>query len=313
MLKLDYIPTWLIFFLCTGILLGYRFTFQYEYLLIGILLLTIILILLFFKANKTFQTPLSFSMISFTIFIFIGIATITIHIDTLNKKHYSKFLAKENQTILQIDKILKTNSFYQSYWANVVQINNQNVKGKILLSILKDSVTREFNVDDVILVKNEIIFIKPNLNPYEFNYKKYLQKQQIYHQIKLKDCEILLLSDKKSTIKGFASRVRNKINQNLQKFNFSKDQLAIINALLLGQRQDISTDLFENYKNAGAVHILAISGLHIGIILLILNFLLKPIELIKKGKILKLVILVIILWGFAFLAGLSASVLSPKR
>ena len=51
-----------------------------------------------------------------------------------------------------------------------------------------------------------------------------------------------------------------------------------MNALLLGQRQDISKELTANYSKAGAVHILAISGLHVGIILVLLSFVLRPLE-----------------------------------
>jgi len=85
--------------------------------------------------------------------------------------------------------------------------------------------------------------------------------------------------------------------------------LAIINALLLGQRQEISKNVMQNYQNAGAVHILAVSGLHVGIILLILTFLLRPLEKLKHGKFIKLFLIVILLWLFAFIAGLSASII----
>jgi competence protein ComEC len=84
--------------------------------------------------------------------------------------------------------------------------------------------------------------------------------------------------------------------------------LAIINALLLGQRQDISEEIYTSYTNAGAIHILAISGLHIGIILLILQHIFKPVEHLKHGKFLNTILIVGILWSFAIIAGLSASV-----
>src|SRR5690606_1198916 len=80
------------------------------------------------------------------------------------------------------------------------------------------------------------------------------------------------------------------------------------NALLLGQRQDVSEDVYNNYSNSGAVHILAVSGLHIGIILLILSLVLKPLEAFKHGKLVKTILLVLMLWSFAVIAGLSASV-----
>jgi len=77
---------------------------------------------------------------------------------------------------------------------------------------------------------------------------------------------------------------------------------------LLGQRQDISKEIYNSYTKAGAIHILAVSGLHVGIILLLLNFVFKPIEYVKHGKVYKTIILVLILWSFAVIAGLSASV-----
>ena len=74
------------------------------------------------------------------------------------------------------------------------------------------------------------------------------------------------------------------IQQSLQYCGFSEDELAIINALLLGQRQDISKELTANYSKAGAIHILAVSGLHVGVILWMFSFVLKPLERYKRGK-----------------------------
>ncbi|WBX70786.1 ComEC/Rec2 family competence protein [Tenacibaculum retecalamus] len=107
---------------------------------------------------------------------------------------------------------------------------------------------------------------------------------------------------------GLSAQFRNKIQTSLKKYSFNKEELSVINALLLGQRQDISKNLLESYINAGAVHILAISGLHIGIILLVLSSLFKPLERLKHGLTIKTVLIVILLWMFAFIAGLSASV-----
>ena len=111
------------------------------------------------------------------------------------------------------------------------------------------------------------------------------------------------------TLKGLAHFLREDIINKFKNANFNKDELSIVNALLLGQRNDISQEQFNQYKNAGVVHILAVSGLHIGIILLFLNFLFKPIEYIKNGKILKLILVLVCLWFYALLAGLSPSII----
>ena len=78
--------------------------------------------------------------------------------------------------------------------------------------------------------------------------------------------------------------------------------------IFLGQRQSINPETYQNYINAGAVHILAISGLHIGIVLGILNGFLLPLTYFKNGRYFKLIIILLLLWSFAIISGFSASV-----
>jgi competence protein ComEC len=79
-------------------------------------------------------------------------------------------------------------------------------------------------------------------------------------------------------------------------------------ALLLGQQQEISSEIIQDYQLSGAVHILSVSGLHIGLLMLFINFLLKPLRKNRLNSYLKLIITITILWFFAFIAGLSPSV-----
>jgi competence protein ComEC len=150
--------------------------------------------------------------------------------------------------------------------------------------------------------------IQSPLNPHQFNYKDYLARQGICQQVYLKKNTYKFFGKGSTTLVGFAASIRNKIQRSLQKHSFSKNTLGVLNALLLGQRQDLSRELLTDYANAGAIHILAVSGLHVGIILLLLNFLLKPIRSIQNGNFIKLILIVGFLWCFAFIAGLSASV-----
>ena len=117
-----------------------------------------------------------------------------------------------------------------------------------------------------------------------------------------------MLDQTSTSFLGFIAAFRLKIQQSLQYCGFSEDELAIINALLLGQRQDISKELTANYSKAGAIHILAVSGLHVGVILWMFSFVLKPLERYKRGKGIKLALVLLFLWFFALLAGMSASV-----
>ncbi|HKJ07254.1 MAG TPA: ComEC/Rec2 family competence protein, partial [Flavobacteriaceae bacterium] len=144
--------------------------------------------------------------------------------------------------------------------------------------------------------------------PFEFNYKKYLASKSIVHQIVIDKEQFVKIDSTTSTLQGIAAKFRKKVNAALKINGFSGNELAVINALLLGQRQYISRDVLENYAEAGAIHILAVSGLHVGILMLFLTYLFKPFTFFKNGKTYVLIITVVTLWLYAVVAGLSPSV-----
>ena len=172
----------------------------------------------------------------------------------------------------------------------------------------KKSHQTDFNVNEKILTSTFLQEVNGPLNPYQFNYKKYLKRLGIYHQVFLRDEIILVIPQSPNSITDYAETIREAFNKRLQKLPFKPIELAFIKALLLGQRQDITADVYEDYAKAGAVHILAISGLHIGILLLILQFIMKPLLYFRHGKFVRLVLILCVLWSFAIIAGLSPSV-----
>lgn len=306
---LKYIPLQLIIFQIIGIIIGFYYSFTIKTVTIALLITLIILVVTYFIGHKKLIQQSYFTISTFIAFIVIGMASISFNKSIQNKDHYSTYLSDTNDTsTLIIDEILKPNSYNHRYFASVTAVNSVKVKGKILLNVQKDSTNNAFNVDDKIFITHGFDSINAPLNPYQFNYKHYLENQQIHHQISIKNKEYLLLKNNNQSIKGLAFLIRKQINNALIKFNFKGDELSIINALLLGQRQEISKEILQNYQNAGAVHILAVSGLHVGIILLMLTFLLSPLDKLKHGTISKLIIIIFLLWVFAFIAGLSASI-----
>jgi competence protein ComEC len=106
----------------------------------------------------------------------------------------------------------------------------------------------------------------------------------------------------------FASLIRNRIIRNLEKNHFHKTELSVVVALILGQQQDISPEIVRDYQYAGAVHVLSVSGLHVGFILLFITFLLKPIPNSRRGAFVKLITVILFLWAFGLLAGFAPSV-----
>ncbi len=309
---LKFIPAQLTFFLIVGILTGNYFSFQPMYLAVVFGISILFFTAAYFYANKQFQTPFLFPILVFLLSFFIGLASITFKNQLNHKNHYSKVLnfsvEKPVKAFISIENVLKSTNYYDKYEAEVYQLNGEKSTGKILVNIQKDSTKSQWQVDDRLTVKMVFTEISEPLNPYGFNYKKYLQQQQIHHQIYGANSQFLRLKKTKQTVKGIAANIREKITKALIQYGFKNDELAVVNALLLGQRQNLTSELQQSYIGAGAIHILAISGLHIGIILLILTSFFKPMHYFKHGKLAASIIIISILWMYAIIAGLSPSV-----
>lgn len=298
-------------YLVMGIALGYLFPLNYEVILWVTSILTAFLGVFLITSKKIARKLFGSGILIILSMIAIGMLTITFHNQINFANHYSKQINKNNPPLtisFKVREVLKPSNYHDKYVIDILQINDSTVNGKSLLNIKKSKTNILLKVDDIMMTSSQFKTLTAPLNPHQFNYKHYLEKQHIYHQLFLSQQELLSIESKTHTLLGFAAQLRQTINKRLEKFNFQRDELAIINALLLGQRQDISKEIYNNYVQAGAIHILAVSGLHIGIILILLNFLFKPLEYFKHGKLIKTILLVLLLWSFAIIAGLSASV-----
>ncbi|MEN3325024.1 ComEC/Rec2 family competence protein [Mariniflexile soesokkakense] len=298
--------------LITGIIIGYFFSISLHLILFLTGLSLVFLLMLYLVSRKQFIKTVWFGVFSFITMIFVGILVTNLHNEKNHFKHYTHQLSREKDSLktitFRIREVLKPGTYYDKYIIDLLEANSTKVSGKSLLNIQKDSFTKPLNVDAIFISKTAFKDLINPLNPNQFNYKTYLEKKFIYHQIFTSETSLFKVKSDKTTLFGIANNIRNHINEKLKNHHFKPDVLAIINALLLGQRQDISEEVYTSYTNAGAIHILAISGLHIGIILLILQYVLKPIERIKYGILIKTILLVMILWSFAIIAGLTASV-----
>ncbi|MCB0466474.1 MAG: ComEC/Rec2 family competence protein, partial [Aequorivita sp.] len=142
----------------------------------------------------------------------------------------------------------------------------------------------------------------------QFDYSKYMKSLGVYGQLRIAENQIIKIGKGSKTLMGMAQNFRTEIVEKLQKTKLKNDERAIIQALVLGEKKDIQKNLYNEYAAAGAVHILAVSGLHVGILYVLLAFLLKPLTHWKFGIYLHTLIIVLLLWSFALLSGLSPSV-----
>jgi competence protein ComEC len=300
---LQYVPLHFLVCYILGVLLNHYFSIININIVTFFVSICTFTIVLFFFKNRKFIT-----LCSLLLFFSIGVFSSFINNDKNASTYFEKYATKNQTSILQIKKKLKSTAYYNKFEATLIQVNNIKTIGKILVNIKKDSLQKQIHIDDKIVTKSSLVTILKPKNPNQFSYKNYLAHQQIYKQVFLTDNQFLIKRDDKFSLARIVENSKNAIKGSLNNYSFSKDELSILYALFLGEKQLISQELKANYSKAGVIHILAISGLHVGILVIIFLFLLKPIEYLKNGVTYKLLITIILLWNFAIFTGLSASV-----
>ncbi len=187
----------------------------------------------------------------------------------------------------------------------------QVISGKILLYLPPDEATAKLRSGDGIVFRGRPRDLRPPLNPYVFDFRNYWSRKGIYHNAYLKTAQDWELATKASAgIKPLAEAFRRSWFNTLQR-HLSGDQLAVAAALVMGQRDGLSSEIKSAYAETGAIHVLAVSGLHVGIIFLILRFLLVRILRLDRtliGRWSVALLSIVLIWGFALVSGMSASV-----
>ncbi len=184
------------------------------------------------------------------------------------------------------------------------------LKTKALLYLQKDSLSKSLLLGDEILILSAFDTLSPPMNPHAFNYKRYLKFKQILYQSYIRSDQWSLISrGRGNKLKLWANGFRTYLLETLQKYEFEAEHLGVASAILLGYDQILDPETRDEFSDAGAMHVLCVSGLHVGIIYLIFASLLSFLKKYKKGDLIKGMLLLLVIWLYAFITGLSPSVM----
>ncbi|QBA65010.1 ComEC/Rec2 family competence protein [Muriicola soli] len=269
---------------------------------------SILCVLLFFQFEN-YRKGIYFGIATLLAFFLIGVVTITLAQPKLTPNHYSnKSYSEKGYWVLELKEVLKPTPFRQSYLFRVVSFNDRFCEGLILGSTRKEYKINPLKVDDRLLYYGNIHPVSSPQNPYQFNYGSYMETKGVYDQITLRSENTVQLPAGKSSLHGLAAQLQFRIKDALASSLIGSKEQGVLRAIVLGQRNDLDPGLYQNYKDAGAAHILAVSGLHIGILLLMLRAFFKPIHSLPKGRKISMLLTVLFLWAYALFTGLSPSV-----
>jgi len=184
------------------------------------------------------------------------------------------------------------------------------VTGKVMAYFPKTDSAFALRYGDLIAIPAPIRELAPPLNPEEFDYRAYLMRKGITGQAYLRDEDwIDLQTNNANPLYAFSYRFRDVLLASLQRSGVKNDEFGVAAAILLGYDDKLADEVRKNYVAAGSMHILCVSGMHVGIIYLLASFLLGFLNRKKWQKTLKQILLLTLIWLYAFIAGLSPSIL----
>jgi competence protein ComEC len=226
------------------------------------------------------------------------------------QNHYSK----GTTIIATIDEplVAKPNSYKAIARVAAVQNNNtvQGSKGNILIYFKKDStVPHRIGYGTRIAFSKTLQPIQNTGNPGGFDYKRYMLFQNVTSQVYLQANDYVLLPHKDaSSFQVFLQKARAYVITALQTYIPGKGEQGVAEALLIGYRNDLDKQLVRSYSNTGVVHIIAISGLHLGMIYGALIFLLSPVKSRRWYRFVMPITVLVVLWLFTLIAGAVPSI-----
>ncbi len=241
------------------------------------------------------------------IVLFVGIVGIGGIVSTLTRQIPSSF-SKESSFIVEVKEIAGPTDAWRKaicVTSHVVDDNSLRPYSEKLLVFFKSN---QIQVGDVLMLNANFSVIENKNNPGEFDVKSFWNNKNIYQIGFVAEDDFRLLEyNEPNYFKQFFLSLREKLSSQLSTM-LHEDVLGVANALLLGDKQLLSAETRTHFSNAGAMHVLAVSGLHVGIVLYLLMFVLGRFPKIIS-KTTAVVTAVVIIWIYAGVTGFSPSVI----
>lgn len=187
-----------------------------------------------------------------------------------------------------------------------------SVDKNALVYLQDDSMVSSLKVGDELMAYCRLELPHHNGNPDEFDYARYLLHKDV-SGIGFVPCGQWQRCDDGHHASSFQDQAlicRNKLLIGYRQLGFSGDEFAILSALTVGYKDELSADMRQRFSVAGVNHVLALSGFHIALLSALLAFVFKRLFYRwKNGRLFSAFFTVLFLWGFGFLTGLSVSVI----
>ena len=293
------------------------FSVEENVIRILLIILFFLLISLFVVSEliKSYHYRWIFSLLLFIYLILLGFSFVKIRdfrlivnditkIDNIPKYYLARLcecpMSKEKSVKVMLD-----------FYAFEEDDNVKSMDSKIIAYFEKDEKSPNLKYGDCIALFANPDEVEKPPNPEQFDYKDYLYKKGVTHQVYLKsDAWIDIGYNDSNPIYRFSYWMRDFLLETMQKLGVQGEEYSVAAAILLGYDDSLPQELRQKYVAAGAMHILCVSGLHVGVIFMVFSYMLAFLDDRKKWQyVMKNCVLFVLIWFYALIAGLAPSIL----
>jgi competence protein ComEC len=268
----------------------------------------------YFSKKISYKTRWIFGVFMYLLMFACGFELCILRTAKFNSDHYCKIETPGNYTYVRITAPPQVREKSVRVEAEILATGDSSISiacsGNVMLYFAVDSSSTTLEYGDILALNVRPEEVKAPANPGEFDYQNYLAMRGVYHQAYVPERAFIKTGvGYQNPLFQWAFDARDKILKIFIDNGLAGREYAVTSALLIGYTEKLDADLLHNYSGTGAMHILSVSGLHVGIIFIVLNALLFFLDKFKHGKVPKTVILIMAIWAYALLTGLSPSVL----
>jgi len=289
----------------------YCFLFLPLPMMIFAFLLTLLLSVFWFKLERRYRATrgllLMISICIIAIAFSAKIFTNSYGLPTIAENEILTYIATVSDPPTEKERSIKLTCTIKQYKKDKTLISTYE---KCLLYLAKDSSSMRLKYGDELVFRTQLKEIPTPLNPGEMDYQKSLLRKGIRYQSFIdKNSWQKIAENKGNLFMTIAYNLRDKFLNILSTYKMDGSDYGVIAAILLGFNDKLDPELSAHYSGAGVTHVLSVSGMHVGVIYMILNFFLQFLDKHKKTKLIKFFALIFLIWLYAAITGLSPSVL----
>ncbi len=304
----------LLLFFVAGILLSLNLEGrQTPVMLILLLTLAILMLLLLIVISRApnFHTGLRSGVISSLLLFLLGFVN-----SNLSLQHHEKAFEKNDypgfflMDITDIPEVLEK-SVRTFARVSVRKHNGEWIptSDKVLVYFEKDSTAATLPAGSRILARGALKPIHAADNPFAFDYRKYLANRGFYHQLYLPHEAWTIIPYKGiKPVRAYAQLMQQQLLETYRLTGMDRTRLSLLSALTLGYKNDLEANTRQLFAEAGVMHVMALSGFNVAVIVLALSMVLCFCNRSLAGRIFRAILIIATVWMFAFVTGLSPSV-----